>query len=370
MRITAITMRPYRIPFRRPFVTAHGVLLAREGAIVTITTDEGISGHGDMAAVPEFAGPLLPELLAATHDAARVLVDQNFLFALAHVHDGVMNGTILGPVCFALETAIYDCMGRRSGQSIAQVELPEPSNEVSVNFVIGEPSLAGAIAAAQRAMADGFGCVKLKVGVASDLDAEYQRIAAVRAALGPTINLRLDANEAWSLNEATAILTRCADLAIQYVEQPLHRTNVTGMRFLRRRVAVPIAADEAVSDLASIFPLLAAGAADILVLKPQMLGGWFACQLAATAAVQFRKRIVMTSALESGIGVVATLHLAAAMPLLTLACGLATLDLLEDDLLFAGLPIVHGAMAVPTGSGLGVTLDGAALARYTHDPDV
>lgn len=367
MRITAITARPYRIPFRRPFATSHGVMLARVGAIVTITTDDGSNGYGDMAAVPEFAGPTLPMLLAAVHETASLLVGQDLGPALLHLHEKVLAGTLLGPVCYALETAIYDLMGCSLGKPISQVLSLEPRPTVPVNTVIGDPSLAGAVDAAHRAVVAGFGCVKLKVGIARDLAAEFARIAAVRAALGPAIQLRLDANEAWSLAAATDILSRCADLAIQYVEQPLPRADLAGMHALRERITIPIAADEAVSDLASIDRILTADAADMLILKPQLLGGWFPCQLATVAAQQFGKRIVVTSALESGIGVVAALHLVAAQPLLTLACGLATLDLLEDDLIFAGLPILQGQMAVPTGPGLGVTLDEAALARYSYD---
>jgi len=137
------------------------------------------------------------------------------------------------------------------------------------------------------------------------------------------------------------------------------------MRDLRRAVPIPIAVDEALHGLESAQLVLDNEAADILVVKPQLAGGLHAVQQIMQAAAERGVRSVITSAIETGIGVAAALHLAAASPAVTLECGLATLHLLVDDLLVEGLPVREGFMTVPTGSGLGVTLDRKALDKYS-----
>jgi L-alanine-DL-glutamate epimerase-like enolase superfamily enzyme len=195
--------------------------------------------------------------------------------------------------------------------------------------------------------------------------AEIERIAAVRNALGPDIHLRLDANESWILEEATTILSQCIPYNIQYVEQPLQAHDLAGMRTLRQAIPIPIAADEALHSLESARLVLDSEAADILIIKPQLAGGLRAGQQIIQAAAERGVRCVITSNIESGIGLAAGLHLAAASPAVTFECGLATLHLLIDDLLIDDLPIRDGYMAVPTSPGLGVELDRQALDRYT-----
>jgi L-alanine-DL-glutamate epimerase-like enolase superfamily enzyme len=149
---------------------------------------------------------------------------------------------------------------------------------------------------------------------------------------------------------------RCAACNIQYVEQPLPAGDLTTMARLRAHSPVPLAADEALTGLREAQRVLAAGAADVLILKPQLTGGLQICRQLVWQASRCGIACVLTSNLEAGIGVAATLHLAAALPRVNLPCGLATLGLLENDLLLTELAIEQGYMAVPAGSGLGVAL--------------
>ncbi len=197
-----------------------------------------------------------------------------------------------------------------------------------------------------------------------DISQEVERIAAIREAIGPLAHLRLDANEAWSLEQGVAILSQCVQHAIQYVEQPLPASKLKAMHTLRQAVSIPLAADEALYNLESAERILDHEAADILIIKPQLAGGLRVgrqiIQLAAKRGVQS----VITSTIEAGIGVAAALHLAAASPEISLECGLATLNLLVDDLIIEELVVQNGHMQVPVGDGLGIGLDQAALNKY------
>ncbi|MBA2393207.1 MAG: hypothetical protein H0V70_10740, partial [Ktedonobacteraceae bacterium] len=110
--------------------------------------------------------------------------------------------------------------------------------------------------------------------------------------------------------------------------------------------------------------ILAHDAADVLIIKPQLAGGLRVGRQIISEATQHGVQCVITSTLESGVGIAGALHLAAASPEVIMECGLATLHLLADDLLVDGLTLDYGSLAVPTGPGLGVHLDRNALAYY------
>lgn len=370
MFVRDVQWYPYRLPLRRDFTTAYGAERVRQGAIVEIHTTEGTSGIGEIAPLTEFGGGTVALALAELPGLARYgrglsLNDALSLIAACALEPagGVPHAASL---C-GLEIALLDAFGRASGLSVSHLLAPPsytPRREVPVNAVVGASDIDAAWIAARQAVAEGFGCVKLKVATQQSADAEVERIAAVREAIGPQLHLRLDANSGWTFEQARTILSRCGEYDIQYVEQPLPVHDLVGMRRLREAVSVPIAADESMSEPVSARRVLEQEAADVLVLKPQCVGGLRACQRMIHEASEWGVRCVATSAVESGIGVAATLHLAAATPEITLECGLATLDLLADDLIVPGLTIRDGMMLVPDGPGLGVTLDRDALERY------
>jgi len=366
MKIVDIQWHNYRLPFLKSFITAHGLITAREGIIVQITSDHGISGIGEIAPLPAFgrgsladACSLLPVL--AGHLQHKTL-DEALDLVIAE-KKAASNFTLCG-----LEIALLDAIGKARNCGVGTLLSPNgstPRATVPVNAVVGVKATSEANVAALEARRNGYGCVKLKVGWGSSIQEEIERVAAVRDAIGPAMHLRLDANEAWNLEEAIAILSRCVPYDIQYVEQPLKANDLAGMYALRRTVPIPIAVDEALHGLESAHLVLDCEAADILIIKPQQAGGLRAGQQIIQAATERGVRSVVTSTIEAGIGLVAVLHLAAASPAVTLECGLATLHLLADDLLVDNLPVRDGFLAVPTGPGLGVALDLEALNRYS-----
>jgi L-Ala-D/L-Glu epimerase len=365
-RIKNIHWYPYRIPLRSRFTTAHGALSRREGAIIEVITEDGLFGIGESAPLPEFAGDDLRTVLAPLPALSTQLHEKTLAEALALLY--ACSAELPATTVCGLEGALLDAMGKQSGRSIPRMvaQSTYPGREgIPVNAVIGALPLDATITRAQELITAGFQCIKLKVG--SDPDQDVARIAAMRRALGPSSHLRLDANEAWTFDLAVTILSQLVEYDLQYVEQPLPAGDLEGMRKLRRAVPIPIAADESVSNLRSTRHVLAHAAADILILKPQLIGGLRAAQQVIREAAGHGVRCVITSTIEAGIGVAGAAHLAVATPEVTLECGLATLSLLEDDLLLAGLAIQNGVLAVPTGPGLGVSLDRAALARYKID---
>jgi len=426
MKIVDVQWYSYRLPLLDSFTTTHGVMTAREGIIVQVITEQGISGIGEIAPLPAFGGgsiadacSLLPPLVARLQDktldeALDLLLAGGIDICRGEGGGAVRGGPLWSPgvpasafstLC-GLEIALLDAIGKAEGCGVSTLLSQAgtmPRATVPVNAMIGASTTEAAIAAAREARRNGFRCVKLKVlqyplsqyplsgskrvaayqplhtrGVytrkpkrsidpapGESIREEVERVAAVRDAIGPTMHLRLDANEAWNLEEAIAILSQCVPYNIQYVEQPLKAHDLAGMHTLRRSVPIPIAVDEALHGLESAQLVLDNEAADILVIKPQLAGGLRAGRQIIQAAAERGVRSVITSAIETGIGVVAALHLAAASPAVTLECGLATLHLLVDDLVMDNLSLRDGLLSVPTGPGLGVALDREALDRFS-----
>jgi O-succinylbenzoate synthase len=208
------------------------------------------------------------------------------------------------------------------------------------------------------------GCSTAKVKVAEPgqvLADDEARLEAVRDALGPDGRIRIDANGAWAVDEAVAAIAALdrAAAGLEYAEQPV--ASVEDLARVRRRVNVPIAADESIRRAADPYRVRDLEAADIAVLKVQPLGGVNAC---LRIAEEIGLPVVVSSALETSFGIAAGVALAAALPELPYACGLATVQLLTDDIAVSPYLPVNGALPVRP-----VHEDRAALERLAADAD-
>jgi L-alanine-DL-glutamate epimerase-like enolase superfamily enzyme len=184
----------------------------------------------------------------------------------------------------------------------------------------------------------------MKVGVGDDAG----RVAAVRAAAGPEIDLRLDANGAWSIEQAVRAIELLSPAGLELVEEPTH--GLEAVRAVRERVAVRIAIDETAAEHGA----LGAGVADAVCLKISRCGGISGLIAAATLVRASGAEVYVASTLDGPLGVAAGLHAAAALASRgpVPPCGLATLGMFED--LENPLPTRDGQIALPTAGGLGV----------------
>jgi O-succinylbenzoate synthase len=195
-----------------------------------------------------------------------------------------------------------------------------------------------------HALVSGSGCSTAKVKVAEPgrpLGEDIARVEAVRDALGAAGSLRVDANAGWSLDEATEALTALSAFDLEYAEQPV--ASLDDMAALRRRVNVRLAADESVRQAEDPLRIAGLDAADIVVLKVQPLGGVRSCLEIAEAC---GLPVVVSSAIETSVGIAAGVALAAALPELSFACGLGTVPLLDGDVCSHSLVPVDGSLPV------------------------
>jgi L-alanine-DL-glutamate epimerase-like enolase superfamily enzyme len=332
--MSVLAVRRVRLRLRAPLRAAWGSLASRELVQVRLAFSDDDFGWGEAAPLEPYDGVPLAAVLAALDVYEAVLRD-------AGPHDDLLAACRaerdLPQALAAIDLALWDRDGRRTGRSVASL-LGAEERAVAVNATIGAEDRAGAAAAAGEAVAAGFGAVKVKVGVGDD----GGRVAAVRAAVGPDVVIRADANGAWSTpREALANLRALEPLGLELCEEPVH--GVDAMREVRAESPVPVALDETGGDPA---------AADYVCLKIARCGGISGVMRQAAEARAAGTRVYLASTYDGPLGIAAAVHASAALSPLP-HCGLATLDAFAD-LPPGPLTPRAGAIPVPTGPGLGV----------------
>jgi len=355
MRIVAVDVIPYALPFRDPYVTARGTLTKREMVLVRLRTDEGIEGLGEAVPLVLRGGAALPDIEASLRTAAADLVGRELGDAAVpggwQAPDGLPS-----PARAALDVSFQDLAAKAAGLPLWRFLGAERAAPVRCNATLaaGEPRAVAAQASAWRER--GFTSFKLKVGMAGDV----AQVGAVRAELGAEARIRVDANGAWSVEAASARLAAMERLGIELCEQPAPA--LEDLAAVRAQTAVPIAADESVATVADAQRAVDLGACQLATVKLSKVGGIEpAREVAATLPTY------LSSALDGPVGIAAAAHLAQALPpkgpAARLAHGLATEPLFADSIAAAGPELRGDLLSVPEGLGLGVAIDERALDR-------
>jgi L-Ala-D/L-Glu epimerase len=327
----------------RPLESSYGSVTTREIIVVQLSDEDGPPGYGEAAPLHPYDGISIERAAAAIDAYAPILADARALNG-AQIMEACRKVDPLPAALAAIDMALWDRAGRRAGKSIAKLLSDNPASSVPVNATLTALDRAGCAEQATRAVAQGYDCLKLKVGLGDDAG----RLAAVRAAVGPQAALRLDANGAWDVEQAVRMIDVLSPAGLEFVEEPTH--GIQAMREVRERVAVRVSIDETTAESGA----LAAGVADAVCLKISRCGGIAALIAAATLVRLSGAEVYLASTLDGRLGVAAALQAAAAlasrgpMP----HCGLATLDLFVD--LENPLPALDGRIELPTGPGLGV----------------
>jgi L-alanine-DL-glutamate epimerase-like enolase superfamily enzyme len=322
---------------RTPMRTAYDDITVRRTFVVSITAADGVTGRGEAAPLEAYDGVPDTVVAQALERYAEVLADDRGRPGI-QLLDACRDLIDLPQALAAIDLALWDAAGRRAGRPVCELLTDDSATSVAVNATIGATDPAAAAVAAAEAAEAGFSCIKLKVGTGDDAT----RVTAVRAAAGPHVALRLDANGAWGVDEAIARIDLLSPAGLELVEEPV--SGIAALRAVRERVPVRVAMDETAAELGA----LASGAADAVCLKISRAGGIGALVAQAALARATGAEVYLASTLDGPLGIAAALHCAAALGV-ELPCGLATLGLFEGDDV---LPVDHGAMPVPPGPGL------------------
>lgn len=336
------------LPLARPLQTSYGAVVEREIVAVRLTAEDGAVGYGEAAPLEPYDGVSVQRALTALRRYQKVIASIEDSSAgtsqAIRLLEACRAADPLPQALAAIDLAFWDLAGRREGKPICAMLTDSPASAIPVNATISATDRASAAAEAAAAADLGFGCLKLKVGVGDDAG----RVAAVRAAAGQSVALRLDGNGAWSVEQAVRAIEVLSPAGLELVEEPTH--GLKAVREVRERVAVRVSIDETAAEPGA----LGAGVADAVCLKISRCGGISALLAAATLVRASGAEVYLSSTLDGPLGIAAALHAAAALssrgPIAP--CGLATLPMFEG--LSTVLPVRNGVIAAPTGPGLGV----------------
>lgn len=370
MKITQIETIPVQVPIhpRRVIQGGRGSHSHSPFLLVKIHTDEGLTGLGEVSSTPVWSGE---DQVTAGHVIQRylapLLIGQNPL-QIERLTRALQRPVAHNPFTkAALEMALWDILGKVAGLPLYQL-LGGPVREVvPTKFSVSGVAPAQAAEIALWAVEQGFGAMKVKVGLNPDED--VARVAAVRQAVGPGVRLGVDANGGWSPRVAIQTIPRLYDYDIYFVEQPVAETDAAWLADVRRQIRLPILADESVYSAQDALALARAQAADVFSLYVGKGGIGPARQIAAVAEAA-GLACTVGSNLELGIGNAAMIHLALATPGIAaeeFPCDILSPFFYETDLLEEALPIRGGEARPPAGPGLGVRLDEEKVAFYRVD---
>jgi L-alanine-DL-glutamate epimerase-like enolase superfamily enzyme len=328
------------LQLREPLRASWGVLTRRELLRVRLVAEDGVEGFGEAAPLEPHDGVPLAAVRAALDAYAVVALERDE----AELLEACRAERDLPQALAAVDLALWDLAGKRARRPVSELISVEAARSIPVNATIGAEDRAGAAAAAATAAQADFDTIKVKVGIGDDAG----RLAAVRAAVGPRVAIRVDANGAWEVDEAVASLRALAPVGIELAEEPVH--GVEALRAVRAEVDVPLAMDETAAEGGAA----GSGATDAVCLKIARCGGITGVLHDAAEARIAGSVVYLASTYDGPLGIAAAVHAAAGLtaggPLP--AHGLATLAAFEEP--GERLHAVRGAIRVPREPGLGV----------------
>jgi o-succinylbenzoate synthase len=327
---------------RAPAVSSRDSVTVRPLLLVGLTGADGVVGHGEAAPLQSYDGVSIDDARAALEDCRRPLAALDGA-ERSELLDACRRAAVLPQAVAAIDLALWDLAGRRADVPVWRLLGAAAAAEMRVNATIAAADRAGAASAAASARAAGFACVKVKVGIGDDAG----RLAAVRAVAGPDMEIRLDANGVWSVDEALASLRVLEPVGIELCEEPV--SGLEEIVRLSRQTLVPLSIDESAAAPGA----LDRRACDAVCLKIARCGGITGVLRDAARARAAGYEVYLASTFDGPLGIAAALH-AAVVLAPDRASGLATLPLFDGRR--DPLPAADGRMRAPAGPGLGERL--------------
>jgi muconate cycloisomerase len=358
------------LPTIRPHHLAMTTMRGQTLMLVRITTSDGIVGWGEGTTIGGLAyGSESPE-------GMKLAIDTYFTPVLLQCDPNRIGRTMaaIGAAVrdnhfakCAVETALIDALGKRTQLSASELLGGRWHDRLPVAWTLASGDTARDIAEAEEMLARRrHNIFKLKIG-RGDPRQNIAHVAAIKRALGDRASVRVDINQAWSAAAVSSLLPALREAGVDLIEQPIAASNVQGMARLCRESGVPIMADEALHGPETAFAMAREAAADVFAVKIAQSGGLFAAGHVAAIAQAAGIGLYGGTMLEGAVGTVASAQLFSTFAGLEWGTELFGPLLLTEEILVEPLDYSEFSLQVPTGPGLGITLDEEKLARFRRD---
>lgn len=369
MKIERVEVFGVAVPLIGEYKNAYLSKTVQKSAIVRITAGGGVSGLGNIDPTPGYSKEQTPEHLEVLRGKLAPLLigmDATNVHAVLAKIEPAVKGFLDSKA--AIEMACVDLAARIAGMPVHAYLGGAVKEQLLFNAWIG---ILPPDEAAKETLAwknKGFRSAKIKVG--GNIEADRDRVKAVREAVGPDFQLRIDANAGYDADTSIQLAKRVAPFKLQLFEQPVPDHDIAGMARVRREanaVGLPIMADESVLDHASLIRIIKADAADLVKVKVMKQGGFLNTRRMIATAEAAGIRCVVGHGFGLGVNTMAEIMLAATSS--NVIDGLECVGPLKtaDDIVTRRLDLSGGSLPLPSGPGLGVTLDEAKIAKYRLD---
>src|SRR5215467_6539570 len=352
--------------------------------LVRIADENGLAGWGEAPALKDWGGEF-GRYFGETPGTTISVISQYLAPAIrgclpgdiAELHarmDRAIKGFPYAKA--ALEFAAYDLAGRQCGLPVHRLLGGAHRRKIFVTHSIGLIGIEEAEREAAQVVQEGVRTIKIKIGVEADRDVEM--VHRVRRVVGPGIALCVDANQGYrTVGEAVRIFRRMERSDLSYFEQPVE--GIAGLAEVARAIDVPVMADESAWNAHDVIEIIEKRAAQIVSIYTTKPGGLYGAMEVAAVARAAGLICNVNGSVETGIGNLANLQLAAAAPAVVLSCVVPVSTPAEaqsgqiagiyykDDLIAEPMHFVDGAIELPTGNGMGIATDEAKVARYRVD---
>jgi o-succinylbenzoate synthase len=352
-RIAQVSTTRLSTPLHTPFVTALRRTTTTDTVVVRVTDDDGVTGWGEAPQVWQVTGESLAGAEACLEGPLSEAVTGRDVDDLAATCRAVSRAVAANfGAKAAIDVALHDLAARRRGVSLP-VFLGATTHRVGTDVTLAAGEADGLAATARERVADGFRVLKLKVG--TDASTDVARVAAVRAAVGPDVAIRLDANQGWTARDAVRVISALEDagLGIELVEQPVPAADLEGLAWVTARVSTPVMADESVYSVRDLVEVIRRRAADMVNVKLAKCGGLAPARTLLELAHAQGMGSIVGSMMESHIGVGAAASLVAAYG----TTAVADLDAAwwaADSPVVGGLSYDGATVLLPEAPGLGI----------------
>jgi len=369
MKIEKVEVFGVAVPLIGEYKNAYLSKSVQKSAVVRITATGGLAGLGNIDPTPGYSKENTVDHLAVLETKLAPLLigmdPTNVHAVLARIEPAV-KGFLDSKA--AIEMACVDLAARAAGMAVHTYLGGAMRDRLLFNAWIGILPPEEAAKETLGWQKKGFRSAKIKVG--GNIEADRDRVKAVREAVGPDFQLRIDANAGYDADTSIKLARMVAPFKLQLFEQPVPDHDIAGMARVRKEanaVGLPIMADESVLDHASLIRIIKADAADIVKVKVMKQGGFINTRRMIATAEAAGIRCVVGHGFGLGVNTMAEIMLAATSA--NVIDGLECVGPLKtaDDIVTRKLDISSGSLALPGGPGLGVTLDDAKMARYRFD---
>ncbi len=369
MKIERVEVFGVAVPLVGEYKNAYLSKTVQKSAVVRITATGGVVGLGNIDPTPGYSKEPVSghlEVLCSKFASLLTGMDPTNIHAILGKIEPAVEGYLDSKA--AIEMACVDLAARAAGMSVHTYLGGAVKERLLFNAWIGILSPEEAARETLGWKQKGFRSAKIKVG--GGIEADRDRVKAVREAVGPDFELRIDANAGYDAETSIRLAKMVAPFRLQHFEQPVPDHDLAGMARVRKEanaVGVPIMADESVLDHASLIRIIKMDAADIVKVKVMKQGGFLNTRRMIATAEAAGIRCVVGHGFGLGVNTMAEIMLAATSA--NVVDGLECVGPLKtaDDIVTRKLDLSSGGIALPGGPGLGVTLDDARLEKYRFD---